>query len=42
MHVFSKPAEASTRLSNFIVEALNRTLIVLSVVLAVATVASVA
>ena len=42
MSVLSKPVEASTRLGSFIVESLTGTLIVLSALLALATVAVVA
>jgi hypothetical protein len=42
MSVLSKPAEASTYFGNFIVQSLNGTLIVLSALLAIATVAVVA
>jgi hypothetical protein len=42
MHVLSNPVEASTRLGSFIIEGLTGILIVLSAVLALATVAVVA
>jgi hypothetical protein len=42
MHILSKPAEASTPLGNFIVEALTGSVIILSAVLALAAVATVA
>jgi hypothetical protein len=42
MHDLSNPAEASTRLGSFIVESLTGTVIVLSALLAVATLAVVA
>lgn len=42
MHVLSNPAEASTPLGNFIVEALTGSVIVLSAILALAAVATVA
>jgi hypothetical protein len=42
MSVLSKPAEASTRLGSYIVEGLTGILIVLSALLALATVAVVA
>jgi hypothetical protein len=42
MSVLSKPVEASTRLGSYIIETLTGTLIVLSAVLALATVAIVA
>jgi hypothetical protein len=40
MHILSNPAEASTELGSFIVEALNGSIIVLSAILALATVAA--
>jgi hypothetical protein len=42
MSILSKPVEASTRLGSYIVETLTGALIVLSAVLALATVAIVA
>ena len=42
MHILSRPAEASTRLDNFINETLTRALIALSAVLALVTLAAVA
>ncbi len=42
MHILSNPIEASTRLGSFIIESLTGTLIVLSALLALATVATVA
>ena len=42
MHILSTPAEASARLGSFIVEAMTGAQILLSAVLALATIASVA
>jgi hypothetical protein len=42
MHVLSKPVEASTYFGSFIIQSLNGTLIVLSALLAIATLSVVA